>query len=42
MNVTFDPDNESLERVIAVIEALYDVRLNVDEAEGGPGRKMRH
>ena len=39
MQVTFDPEGDSLERVIALVEALYDVELRVDDASE---RKMRH
>jgi hypothetical protein len=40
MQVTFDSEHDTLERVIAVIQALYGVELQFDEAEGF--RKMRH
>lgn len=39
MQVTFDPDDDSLERVIALVEAVYGVEIRVDEDSL---RKMRH
>ncbi len=41
MQVTFDPDEDELERVVALIEALYDVEVQVAKVDPSRG-KMRH
>jgi hypothetical protein len=38
MQITFDPEEESLERLIDMLEALYKVQIRV----AGPDEKMRH
>jgi hypothetical protein len=38
MQITVDPDKDALERLIAMLEALYEVQIRV----AGPNEKMRH